>query len=263
MTEWKGGERYGDTHNVWLAEYRATVTGTKPGDSVKVWFTGVKPGAGPVTSESFTYRVAENIGGRVLILAAEDVTGISPSQGVMSAKYAGSFRTALSAAGYSSDTYDVDVRGRTAPHPLGVLSHYSAIVWESGDDIVPRAPGQKLGTADDLTLQLELAVRDYLNEGGKALVTGKTTGTPRPTTARSGTTHSSPPAVLRPRRTRACHCSMTSNSTGSAPKSTSVTAGPVRTGRSPSRAQPASSPDSTRPSTAPTHLATKTIRRRC
>ncbi|MGV1010350.1 MAG: M14 family zinc carboxypeptidase [Dermatophilaceae bacterium] len=173
LQEWKGGERYGDTHNVYLAEYRGTVKGTKPGDSVKVWFTGVKPGAGPVTSDSFTYRVAKDIGGDVLILAAEDVTGLSPTQGVTNAKYAGSFATALRSAGYSSDVYDVDANNRTAPHPLGVLSHYKAVVWESGDDIVPRASGQVSATADDLTLQLELAVRDYLNEGGKALVTGK------------------------------------------------------------------------------------------
>ena len=54
-----------------------------------------------------------------------------------------------------------------------MLSHYDAIVWESGDDVITRAAGQVPGTADDLALQLELAVRDYLNEGGKALVTGQ------------------------------------------------------------------------------------------
>ncbi len=89
------------------------------------------------------------------------------------AKYADDYAAALSAAGYSSDVYDVDVNGRTAPHHLGVLSHYDAIVWESGDDIITRAAGQLGGTAAKLSLDLELAVRDYLNEGGKALVTGK------------------------------------------------------------------------------------------
>ncbi|MDN5796858.1 MAG: immune inhibitor A [Intrasporangium sp.] len=173
VQEWQGGERYGTEGSVWLAEYRGTVTRTRPGDSVTVWFTGIKPRVGPVRSDSFTYTVSDDIGGDVLVLAAEDVTGVSPTQGVSSAKYAGTFADALTAAGYSSDLYDVDVQGRTAPHPLGVLSHYQAIVWESGDDIIPRAPGQVGGTADDLTLQLELAVRDYLNEGGKALVTGK------------------------------------------------------------------------------------------
>ncbi len=171
--QWKGGERYGDTHDDYYAEFRGKVTRTAPGDSVQVWFTGRKPGRGWVRSDRFTYRVADDIGGDVLILAAEDVTGISPVQEVTSANYADDYAAALSAAGYSSDVYDVDGQGRTAPHPLGVLSHYDAIVWESGDDIITRAVGQPGGSADKLSLDLELAVRDYLNEGGKALVTGQ------------------------------------------------------------------------------------------
>lgn len=173
VKRWKGGERYGDTHDDYYAEFRGKVTRTRPGDSVEVWFTGYKPRTGYVSSDRFTYRVATDIGGDVLILAAEDVTGLSPAQGVTSAKYADDYAAALTAAGYTSDVYDVDANGRTAPHHLGVLSHYDAIVWESGDDIITRAAGQVAGTADKLSLDLELAVRDYLNEGGKALVTGK------------------------------------------------------------------------------------------
>lgn len=170
---WDGGERYGDTHHDYYGEFRGTVTGTSSGDSVKVWFTGFKPGKGPVSSEPFTYTVADDIGGDVLILAAEDVTGVSPAQGVASAKYADDYAAALTASGYTSDVYDVDVNDRRAPHHLGVLSHYDAIVWESGDDIITRAPGQPGGTAAKLAQDLELTVRDYLNEGGKALVTGQ------------------------------------------------------------------------------------------
>ena len=171
--QWRGGERYGETHNDYYAEFRGKVKGTRPGDSVEVWFTGVKPRTGRVSSTPFTYEVADDIGGDVLILAAEDVTGASPAQGVTSAKYADDYAAALDAAGYSSDVYDVDVNGRTAPHHLGVLSHYDAIVWETGDDIITRDAAQPPGTAAKLSLDLELAVRDYLNEGGKALVTGQ------------------------------------------------------------------------------------------
>ena len=172
VSEWTGGERYGDGFDRYIAEYRGTVTGTAPGDSVRVWFTA-KRGKPTVTSPDFAYQVATDIGGDVLILAAEDVTGISPVQGATNAKYAASYAADLAAAGYSSDVYDVDTRGRRAPHHLGVLSHYDAVVWETGDDIIPRATGQVGGTADKLALDLELTVRDYLNEGGKALVTGK------------------------------------------------------------------------------------------
>ena len=62
----------------------------------------------------------------------------------------GSVRAALqrrsAAAGYSSDVYDFDAMGRQAPHHLGVLSHYDAVVWETGNDIILRAPGQVGGT---------------------------------------------------------------------------------------------------------------------
>ena len=46
VREWRGGERYGDTHDRYYAELRGSVTGAKPGDRVEVWFTGVKQRAG-------------------------------------------------------------------------------------------------------------------------------------------------------------------------------------------------------------------------
>ena len=48
---------------------------------------------------------------------------------------------ALTAAGHTSDVYDFDTQGRKAPHHLGVLSHYKAVLWETGDDVILRAPG--------------------------------------------------------------------------------------------------------------------------
>ncbi|TCC27621.1 M14 family metallopeptidase [Kribbella speibonae] len=173
VSEWKGGERYGNSDDHYYAEFRGTVRRTKPGDSVEVWFSGFKPGKGAVASDHFTYKVSTDIGGKVLILAAEDTTGLSPVQGVATAKYADEYAAALAASGISSDVYDVDANNRTAPHHLGVLSHYKAVVWETGDDIITREVGQVAGTAAELALDLELSVRDYLNEGGKLLHTGK------------------------------------------------------------------------------------------
>ncbi|HEY0699767.1 MAG TPA: zinc carboxypeptidase, partial [Micromonospora sp.] len=173
VREWRGGERYGDTNNDYYAELRGTVTGTRAGDRVEVWFTATKPKVGPVTSERFSYRVHTDISGDVLVLAAEDVTGISPAQNATSAKYADEVAAALTAAGRSSDVYDFDTMGRKAPHPLGVLSHYRTVVWETGDDVIMRSPGQVPGTTARAALETELAVRDYLNEGGKLLVSGK------------------------------------------------------------------------------------------
>ncbi|GAA0922375.1 M14 family metallopeptidase [Nonomuraea longicatena] len=167
--EWKGGERYGDGYDRYYHRVRGKVTGTRPGDRVKVWFSsfdGKKSG-------DFTYQVAADIGGKVLVLAAEDVTGLSPAQGVTEAKYADEYAASLTEAGYTSDVYDVDKAGRKAPHPLGVLSHYRAVVWETGDDIIPRSAGQVPGTTSKLGVDTEMAVRDYLNEGGKLLHAGK------------------------------------------------------------------------------------------
>ncbi|MFF4878507.1 M14 family zinc carboxypeptidase [Micromonospora sp. NPDC000668] len=173
VREWRGGERYGDVGDDYYAELRGTVTGTKPGDRVEVWFTGVKPRGGPVASERFTYRVHGDIGGDVLVLAVEDVTGLSPAQTGGTAKYADEIAASLTRAGHSSDVYDFDAMGRRAPHPLGVLSHYRTVVWETGDDVILRSPGQVAGTTARAALDTELAVRDYLNEGGKLLVSGK------------------------------------------------------------------------------------------
>jgi len=175
MAEWSGGERYGDTHDDYYGEFRATIT-AQPGDQVDVWFTGRNQGIGagtPVETDPFTYTVHDDIGGDVLILAAEDVTGLSPVQGITSAQFVDEYASSLDAAGFSSDVYDFDVMGRQAPHHLGVLSHYDAVVWETGNDIILRSRGQVPNTTAKAAVDIELAARDYLNEGGKLLAAGK------------------------------------------------------------------------------------------
>jgi hypothetical protein len=177
VERWRGGERYGSDGDRYFAELRGTVPRARKNDKVQVWFTGRKAGR-TVTSTPFTYTVSNDIGGDVLVLAAEDVSGISPAatDGAVSARYTDEHVTALRHAGYTTDVYDPDTRGRTAPHPLGVLSHYDAVVWETGDDVIPRAVGQAGGTASRSALETELAVRDYLNEGGKLLFGGRYAG---------------------------------------------------------------------------------------
>jgi hypothetical protein len=172
VSEWQGGERYGDSNDDYYAEFRGEVTGASSGDAVNVWFTGVKSGKS-VRTKPFVYKVADDIGGDVLVLAAEDYSGVSPVQDVKAPQYADEHVAAVEAAGYDADVYDVDANKRTEPHHLGVLGHYDAVVWESGDDFIPRATSQGPGTVDDLSLKLELAVRDYVNEGGKLLAAGE------------------------------------------------------------------------------------------
>ncbi|MEV0310686.1 M14 family metallopeptidase [Nonomuraea fuscirosea] len=186
LSEWKGGERYGDENDLYFAEYRATVSGARAGDRVEVWFQGVKPGAGVVSSTHFTYRLAKKSAAKVLVLANEDYTGFNPDYPptVTAPKYSTTYKQALQAAGYASETWDVDAQG--VPHHLGVLSHFKGVVWELGDnrlsmdqqDVVTVTPLGDLPDADVKRSQqdLTIAVRDYLNEGGKLLYTGETAG---------------------------------------------------------------------------------------
>ena len=91
---------------------------------------------------------------------------------------------AVKAAGYSVDVWDVDKQG--VPHDLGVLGHYEAVVWYVGDnrytqdeedfliDTGPEWYGELpyIGVAERQQY-LTLAVRDFLNEGGKLLHAGE------------------------------------------------------------------------------------------
>jgi hypothetical protein len=56
---------------------------------------------------------------------------------------------------------------------MGVLSHYQAVVWETGDDTVTRNAGWGAGGVSRLALDLAYETRAYMNEGGKVLSAGK------------------------------------------------------------------------------------------
>ncbi len=150
------------------------MTGTHTGDKVQVWFTAKK-----AKSDSFTYDVKNDSRNKVLILSAEDYTGNvasapSPNTPYPGPKYLNYYKTALGDAGVGYDVYDADANGRTAPSYLGVLKHYKAVVWYTGDDQLVREPGQPGGTGTAKLLDDEvIATRDFMNEGGKLLVTGK------------------------------------------------------------------------------------------
>ena len=171
-SEWTGGERYGPGNGAYYHVVRGTVTGAAPGDDVKVWFTG-----GGAASDSFTYRLESDSGRRVLIMAAEDYTGASPvNEGVTAPQYLSFYANALTASGVAFDVYDVDAHGRAAPDALGVLGHYDAVVWYTGDDVVTREPGWGPGNASRLAMQELLEVRDFVNGGGRVLYAGQRAG---------------------------------------------------------------------------------------
>ncbi len=147
------------------------MTGTNPGDSVEVWFEG-----GGQRSDSFTYQSVSESDRRVLLVAAEDYTGASPAQAPGGPHFVDEYTAALVANGQQPDVYDIDAAGRVAPDALGVLSHYDAVVWETGNDLVTRTAGRAGGNADRLALDELLEMRSYINEGGRVLLAGDSAG---------------------------------------------------------------------------------------
>ena len=170
VREYTGGERYGGPGDVYYHRVRGTVRGTRPGDRVRVWFQ-----AGGERSDAFAYEARSESRAPVLIMAAEDYSGLQPNSAPgPGPNHLASYEAALRGAGVGYDVYDVDAEGRTAPDPLGVLSHYRAVLWYTGDDLFVREPGMGAGTGTSKLADDEiLSVRAYLNDGGKLLHTGQ------------------------------------------------------------------------------------------
>ncbi|MGH2824290.1 MAG: M14 family zinc carboxypeptidase [Thermoleophilaceae bacterium] len=173
--EWDGGKRYGAEGDYWYHRVRGQVRGADPGDEVEVWF--VSP-SDDKKSDSFTYTLRSDSGADVLVLAVEDYSGNSafpPYPGTNGPFYLSYYTEALAGNGVAHDVYDYDAEGRKAPDPLGVLSHYDAVIWYTGNDNVTR-PGPFPGVADLEAHRTITAVRDFVNEGGRVALTGVNAG---------------------------------------------------------------------------------------
>ncbi|WP_166134344.1 M14 family metallopeptidase [Nocardioides ochotonae] len=195
---WRGGERYGDEGTTYYGEFRGQVRGARPGDRVRVWFEATRPGkAGAkrgkggskttgkrTTSRSFTYRLAQDTRNKVVVIAGEDYDGVNPTYDppLTEPKYAETYVRALRRAGIGASVWDVSRQG--VPHHLGVLSHFRGAVWYQGDNRLTQDPEDEItetyfGDLPDASVAereqyLTLAVRDFLNEGGKLVHTGET-----------------------------------------------------------------------------------------
>ncbi|MDX6351281.1 MAG: hypothetical protein QOF84_6071 [Streptomyces sp.] len=150
LKAWKGGETYGGQDNLRFDEYRADVEGARTGATVKVWFTGRTKSGKPTSSDPFTYTVAARAKANTLVIAEE---------GAGSA-HAQEYVDALKANGRSAVVWDVAAQG--APSALGVLSHFRTVVHYTGS----KSPGG----------DTQLAIRDFLNEGGKLIEAGERAG---------------------------------------------------------------------------------------
>ncbi|WP_217235684.1 M14 family metallopeptidase [Streptomyces sp. AC555_RSS877] len=150
LKAWKGGETYGGEDNIYFDEYRAKVKDGEPGDKVEVWFTGETKSGKAVSSERFTYTVAERSRADTLVVAEE---GAAATQ-------AQTYVDALKANGHKALVWDVATQG--APDALGVLSHFDTVVHYTGAS----TPG----------VATQLQLRAFLNEGGKLVEAGELAG---------------------------------------------------------------------------------------
>jgi zinc carboxypeptidase len=170
-SEWTGGAKYTATSNTYYHVLRGFVTGTSPGDSVKVWFAG-----GGATSDFFTYQAVNETSHDTLVVASEDYTGFSPVQAGPGPHYLSYYLDSLAANGVTADVYDMDTRGRKAADALGVLGHYKAVIVYKGDDIITREPGWGGGNASRIAQDEIFELREFMNEGGRAMYAGKNAG---------------------------------------------------------------------------------------
>ncbi|MEU9393476.1 M14 family zinc carboxypeptidase [Streptomyces sp. NPDC048324] len=150
LKAWKGGRTYGGEDNLHFDEYRAKVRDADPGDKVEVWFTGRSRSGKKVSSEHFTYTVAQRAEADTLVVAEEGAT----------ATQAQTYVDALKAAGRKAVVWDVATQG--APDALAVLKHFRTVVHYTGAS----APGNAT----------QLQLRAYLNEGGKLIEAGESAG---------------------------------------------------------------------------------------
>ncbi|GAA0358757.1 M14 family metallopeptidase [Streptomyces blastmyceticus] len=152
LEAWEGGKRYGGRDNLRFDQYRAQVEGADPGSTVQVWFTGRTRDGKPTAGEPFTYTVAKRPRADTLVLADEG--------GTTAARNVDVYTKALADNGRKAAVWDVARQG--APHALGVLGHFGTVVWYSGAN---RPGGDTL-----------LAVRDFINAGGKVVAAGTQAG---------------------------------------------------------------------------------------
>ena len=110
-------------------------------------------------------------------MAAEDYSGNPNLFGPGAApgpEFLSYYTNALQDARISYDVYDVDARSRTAPDPLGVLSHYKAVIWYTANDLYVREPTQPGGTGNSSSCDDEvIASATTSTTAARLLVTGQ------------------------------------------------------------------------------------------
>ena len=209
------GERYNEVKGYYFERRQATFPGDdrqprRPGRRRRQRRRqGGRPAAGvplPGRGAADTPPEGQPAKKRVLVVAAEDYTGKSPnvSAGYDTApRYLDEHVAALEAAGYEVEVFDIDAPPENggSPNPVvhprikyptyfGVLSHFDAVNYYSGDDFGPQEVTEtNVARPTSITAQtpainqakemapwahkVMLELREYANDGGKLLVDGR------------------------------------------------------------------------------------------
>ena len=184
VAEWKGGERYGDENDDYYAEYRGKVTGAKPGDKVQVTFSGNKSGkasqqpAVHVHARLRQRRRRAGAGRRGLQGREPGLPGQRHRAEVRRGVREGHQRRRLSRPTSGTSTL---VACRTTSASSTTTTRSSGISATTGSPRIPRTRPSRPRWASCRTSRwprseqyTTMAVRDYLNAGGKLVHAGET-----------------------------------------------------------------------------------------
>ena len=172
--EFTGGERYYKNDAVYYHRVRGFVSGTKPGDTVEVWFTRRRQGVARTSPTTRSPRPPTRC------CCSPTRTGRACSRrraAVGPGRTWTPTRPLLDAQGI--ELRRLRRRPRTAWRRTtsASSSHYSHVVWYTGDDYVPREPDAPGGSGiTKLAVDTQNRVRDFLNDGGKLFYTGQNAG---------------------------------------------------------------------------------------
>lgn len=162
------GQVYNDLPGLYYCGYRGYINRQQTGDKVSYYVRKGKTTLGP-----YSYTVENGSNGSILVVSAEDYAGDYPLYGDQSGpNYLSYYTDALDAGSYAYDVWDVTAM-QAAPNYEQVLSNYDVAIWYTGDDYLTTVVADYAAHEETV-----LAMRKFLNYGGKVFATGQDLSAP-------------------------------------------------------------------------------------
>ena len=186
---WDGGETFGEGYDTYYGDparrrHAAPIRATRSRSGSRATTearasaraSGARGGHGGLRSDSFTYEAVSSRAPARWSSPPRTTPGSARRRRRRPELPRLLHRGARPPTGSRTTSTTSTRRAATAPDALGVLGHYDAVVWYTGDDMITREPGMVPGTASRLANDEMLEMRAYMNEGGNVLYTGKNAG---------------------------------------------------------------------------------------